>query len=66
LIAGTFSDGTPTPMTKAGTVWAKELPLTPGNYEYCFVVDGTWTPDPAATRSIPNPFGGQNSVLTVN
>jgi hypothetical protein len=31
-----------------------------------FVVDGTWLPDPAAREAAPNPFGGWNSVLSVN
>ena len=39
--------------------------LTPGTYEYCLVVDGHWMPDPLARESVPNPFGGRNSVLNV-
>ena len=46
--------------------WAKELVLPPGVYEYRLVVDGQWMPDPGATDSAPNPFGGMNSVLKVN
>jgi 1,4-alpha-glucan branching enzyme len=46
--------------------WRGELKLTPGRYEYLFVVDGTWVPDPAAPEVVPNPFGGWNSVLSVN
>lgn len=45
--------------------WAGELSLTPGRYEYLFVVDGTWLNDPAARETAPNPFGGWNSVLSV-
>jgi 1,4-alpha-glucan branching enzyme len=37
----------------------------PGTYEYCLVVDGQWMPDPHATGSVPNPFGGRNSILSV-
>jgi hypothetical protein len=29
------------------------------------VVDGHWMTDPLATESVPNPFGGKNSVLKV-
>jgi hypothetical protein len=36
-----------------------------GTYEYCLVVDGKYIPDPLAKESIPNPFGGRNSILTV-
>ena len=45
--------------------WAKDLALPPGDYEYCLVVDGQWKPDPQATETIPNPFGGVNSVRKV-
>ena len=44
---------------------AKDLALPPGDYEYCLVVDGQWTPDPKATETVPNPFGGVNSVRRV-
>lgn len=45
--------------------WWKETTLAHGTYEYCFVVDGKWMPDPLAKESVPNPFGGRNSVLRV-
>jgi hypothetical protein len=37
-----------------------------GTYEYCLVVDGQWMPDPLARESVPNPFGGRNSILKVS
>jgi 1,4-alpha-glucan branching enzyme len=45
--------------------WWKETALAPGTYEYCLVVDGKWIPDPKAPESVPNPFGGRNSILHV-
>ena len=45
--------------------WLKETALMPGTYEYCLVVDGQWMPDPLAQESVPNPYGGRNSVLRV-
>ncbi len=45
--------------------WVKKLALSPGTYEYCFVVDGVWKPDPQASETFPNPFGGLNTVLNV-
>jgi hypothetical protein len=45
--------------------WWKETALAPGTYEYCLVVDGQWMPDPLARESVPNPFGGRNSILKV-
>jgi 1,4-alpha-glucan branching enzyme len=67
-VAGTFNDWQPgaKPMHPFGDGhWLKETALLPGNYEYCLVVDGRWIPDPLAKESVPNPFGGRNSVLTV-
>lgn len=67
-IAGTFNDWHPktTAMLAAGPGrWIKELALSPGSYEYQYVVDGRWINDPQAVKSAPNPFGGRNSVLVV-
>jgi 1,4-alpha-glucan branching enzyme len=67
-IAGTFNDWKPnaTPMIALGQGrWAKDLALPPGDYEYCLVVDGQWMPDPQATETVANPFGGLNSVRKV-
>lgn len=67
-IAGSFNDWRPeaTPMIPLGDGrWAKELALPPGTYEYCMVVDGDYLPDPQARQTTPNPFGGVNSVLSV-
>ncbi len=67
-IAGTFIDWRPeaTPMVDMGQGrWLKELVLPPGTYEYLFVVDGRWLADPLAQATIPNPFGGVNSVVNV-
>lgn len=69
FVAGSFNGwqvgATPLRPAKGG-VWQGELKLTPGRYEYLFVVDGTWLPDPAAPETAPNPFGGWNSVLSVS
>lgn len=67
-IVGTFNDWDPktTPMVTTGPgQWIKELALSPGIYEYQYVVDGRWINDPHAVKSTPNPFGGRNSVLVV-
>jgi 5'-AMP-activated protein kinase regulatory beta subunit len=45
--------------------WLKELVLQPGTYEYLFVADGKWLPDPLSRETVPNPFGGRNSVFVV-
>ena len=46
-------------------VWKKRLTLTPGQYEYRFVVDGVWHDDPACNERVPNTFGTKNCMLTV-
>ena len=45
--------------------WLKELVLPAGRYEYLFVADGEWMPDPQAKETVPNQFGGLNSVIHV-
>jgi 1,4-alpha-glucan branching enzyme len=68
FVAGTFNHwlSTTTPMTRnAKGRWTLQLSLPPGRYEYRLVVDGTWMADPLALQSVPNPFGGLNSVLHV-
>ena len=67
-VAGTFNDWQPTTksMHPIGSGhWLKETALAPGTYEYCLVVDGEWMPDPLARETVPNPFGGRNSILKV-
>ena len=67
-VAGTFNDWHPTTrsMHPSGNGhWLKETTLAPGTYEYCLVVDGHWIPDPLAMETVPNPFGGRNSLLKV-
>ena len=68
-VAGTFNAWSPaaTPMASAGEGrWFKEMPLEPGVYEYRLVADGEWLPDSQAADTVPNPFGGLNSVLVVS
>jgi 1,4-alpha-glucan branching enzyme len=65
-LAGSFNDWQPDHLqSDAEGEWSIELSLPPGEYEYLFVVDERWQPDPAGTESRPNPFGGENSVLHV-
>jgi 1,4-alpha-glucan branching enzyme len=65
-VAGSFNEWQPerTPLEPVGNGrWVGNLPIKPGRYEYLFVVDGNWMPDPNAKETVQNPFGGQNSVL---
>ncbi len=69
-VAGSFNGWSPTawPMTwvESAREWQTDRELTDGTYQYKFVVDGSqWVSDPRAPASIPDGFGGQNSVLTL-
>lgn len=45
--------------------WTREAKLDPGSYQYKFIVDGTWMPDPGNPKTIDDGFGGTNSVIDV-
>jgi len=67
-ISGQFNDwaADADPLTKGDDdIWRVTLTLAPGQYEYKFVVDGTWMEDPGNPDSVADPFGGNNSLLTV-
>lgn len=67
-VAGTFNDWNPstTPLLKHNDgEWRIQKDLPPGTYEYRFVVDGVWQEDSHAKHTVPNPFGGRNSVVFV-
>src|ERR1039458_10262622 len=67
-VAGNFNQWQPEAKTLHSSGvghWWKETALAPGTYEYCFIVDGQWIPDPLARETVPNPFGGRNSILKV-
>ena len=67
-LAGTFNHWQPDSKTLDSSDvghWWKDTALEPGTYEYCFVVDGIWMSDPLAKETVPNPFGGRNSLLRV-
>jgi hypothetical protein len=67
-LSGTFNswatDGVPLGRQTDG-LWATSLDLAPGRYEYKFVVDGQWLPDPSAQESVHNTHGTLNSVIEV-
>ena len=67
-VAGTFNNwdikNTLAKKDVKGT-WKAKVDLTPGRYEYKFVVDGSWINDPRCNSSVGNNFGTQNSVLEI-
>jgi chromosome partitioning protein len=46
-------------------VWTKIIRLSPGSYQYRYVVDGEWREDPDNPEVAPSGVGGRNSVLIV-
>jgi hypothetical protein len=45
--------------------WEATVSLSPGKYQYKFIVDGEWLTDPAARQNVPNNCGSSNSVVDV-
>ena len=67
-LAGDFNswDTNAHPLKKASNgLWKRTLNLSPGRYEYRFLVDGQWQNDPQSESYNPNPFGEDNSVITL-
>ena len=67
-VAGEFSDWRPEHAMRRrpdGT-WDVTVDLNAGRtYEFRYVVDGReWVNDPAPDGYAPNPYGGENSVVT--
>ncbi len=55
-----------TPMKRqADGHWETTVALARGRYQYKFIVDGRWIPDPLARENVPNPHGTLNSVIEV-
>ena len=69
-LVGDFNDwnvsATPLVQGQGDGVWSVTVPLTPGRYQYSFLVDGsTWIQDPRAARAVEDEFGRPNSVVTI-
>ena len=69
-LAGDFNawtaDGSVQLERRADGSWELILALTEGEYEYKFVVDGSWVNDPANPTKVANSFGTANDVLKVH
>jgi len=69
-LAGEFNgwsqDGSPMSDSDGDGIWTVALELSPGRYEYKFVVDGVrWVADPGNPETVADPYGGRNSVIAV-
>ena len=47
-------------------VWKKVISLKPGSYQYRYVVDGRWIPDPNNPLTMDDQLGGTNSLVVVD
>ena len=68
LVAGDFNSWDPQahPLKKTSDgLWKVNINLSPGTYEYRFLVDGEWRNDPQCASYAPNPFGEDNCVITL-
>jgi hypothetical protein len=67
-LAGDFNGWSPTatPMSRDSSGhWETTVQLAPGRYQYKFIVDGEWMPDPLARENVWNQHGTLNSVVEV-
>lgn len=67
-IKGDFNDWdeNETILKRNGEAFTTYLLLTPGRYEYQFLVDGKETLDPYSRISVRNDAGGRNSVINIS
>jgi 1,4-alpha-glucan branching enzyme len=45
--------------------WSATLQLAARQYQYKFVVDDNWIPDPENPRQQDDTYGGKNSVVVI-
>ena len=68
ILMGDFNNWNPKthPMKYDGNgVWNKTVILSPGEYEYKFLIDGSWVEDPLNDQTCPNCFGTRNCIINV-
>jgi 1,4-alpha-glucan branching enzyme len=70
ILVGSFTEWETRPIALVEStqgLWEAEIELPAGRHEYLFLTDqGWWLPDPEAVESVPNPFGGWNSVIQID
>lgn len=68
-LVGDFNnwDPTATPLARGSAGrWETIVPLTPGRYQFTFVIDGSrWVRDPSLPQALGDDFGQPTSVITV-
>ena len=68
-IAGDFNEWVPESLdfteSQGKPLWHKTISLRPGSYEYKYLVDGRWIPDPANDTTVKDAYGGVNSLINL-
>ena len=64
---GEFNNWNPNNGTfkKETNLWRQELYLSPGQYQYLFMIDGVETLDPSNPSKVSNGMGGYNSLIKI-
>ncbi|MBV6655081.1 MAG: hypothetical protein KI786_15050 [Mameliella sp.] len=67
ILSGNFNawDESAFPMQKVDGGWETCLKLEAGRYEYKFIVDEKWIPDPNNPKVVPNQYATFNSVYEI-
>ncbi|MCD6102180.1 MAG: glycogen-binding domain-containing protein [Candidatus Cloacimonetes bacterium] len=68
-VAGSFNDWNTNanPLEKGENgIWKTVIKLSPGEYQYKFVVDGNWYVDPDNLNQTEDGYGGFNSVIEID
>jgi len=67
-IAGDFNEWVPESLhfteSQGRPLWHKTISLRQGSYEYKYLVDDRWIPDPDNETTADNAYGGVNSVIS--
>jgi len=67
-LAGEFNSwsATASPMRKRPSgEWAITMQLPAGRYQYKYIIDGKWMPDPDNPNQVDDTYGGSNSVVVI-
>ena len=64
-LVGDFNSWNPDsqPLKNSNGLWKTTVSLSPGRYEYRFLVDGQWQNDPDCTAYTVNPYGSENCII---
>jgi chromosome partitioning protein len=68
-IAGDFNKWVPELLdfteSQGRPLWHKTISLRQGSYEYKYLIDDHWTPDPSNDKRVEDSYGGVNSIISI-